>query len=116
CSRAAAASSSPAIRGSRGCWMCSATATATSRRPPPPLPPPPPRLPRPRPPPAAAAAAAPAPAVDEELLGGVAAAMALVKAHRTHGHLGARLDPLGSQPPGGPGPQAARLRHSSPPH
>ena len=33
------------------------------------------------------------------LLGGVAAAMALVKAHRTHGHLAARLDPLGSEPP-----------------
>ncbi|MBV8080927.1 MAG: multifunctional oxoglutarate decarboxylase/oxoglutarate dehydrogenase thiamine pyrophosphate-binding subunit/dihydrolipoyllysine-residue succinyltransferase subunit, partial [Actinobacteria bacterium] len=41
-------------------------------------------------------------AVDAELLGGVAAAMALVKAHRMHGHLAARLDPLGSQPPGDP--------------
>src|SRR5437773_245015 len=29
----------------------------------------------------------PAPAVDETLLGGVAAAMALVKAYRMHGHL-----------------------------
>ena len=37
-----------------------------------------------------------------ELLGGVAAAMALVKAHRTHGHLAARLDPLGSEPVGDP--------------
>nr|MDQ3823664.1 multifunctional oxoglutarate decarboxylase/oxoglutarate dehydrogenase thiamine pyrophosphate-binding subunit/dihydrolipoyllysine-residue succinyltransferase subunit [Actinomycetota bacterium] len=27
---------------------------------------------------------------------------ALVKAHRTHGHLAAQLDPLGSQPPGDP--------------
>jgi len=46
----------------------------------------------------------PAPAVtpDEQLLGGVAAAMALVKAHRMHGHLAARLDPLGSEPPGDP--------------
>ncbi|HEY8645539.1 MAG TPA: hypothetical protein VIL77_06660, partial [Gaiellaceae bacterium] len=35
---------------------------------------------------------------DAQLLGGVAAAMALVKAHRTHGHLAARLDPLGSEP------------------
>ncbi len=34
-------------------------------------------------------------AVDETLLGAVAAAMALVKAHRMHGHLAARLDPLG---------------------
>ena len=32
----------------------------------------------------------------------VAAAMALVKAHRTHGHLAAHLDPLGSQPVGDP--------------
>ncbi len=38
----------------------------------------------------------------DELLGGVAAAMALVKAHRTHGHLAARLDPLGSEPVGDP--------------
>ncbi len=40
--------------------------------------------------------------VDDTLLGGVAAAMALVKAHRTHGHLAARLDPLGSEPVGDP--------------
>jgi 2-oxoglutarate dehydrogenase E1 component len=54
-------------------------------------------------PPAPAAAPAPAPAaVDEELLGGVAAAMALVKAYRMHGHLAARLDPLGSEPLGDP--------------
>ncbi len=32
----------------------------------------------------------------------VAAAMALVKAHRTHGHLAANLDPLGSEPIGDP--------------
>jgi 2-oxoglutarate dehydrogenase E1 component len=44
---------------------------------------------------------APAP-VDDELLAGVAAAMALVKAHRTHGHLAARLDPLGAAPAGDP--------------
>jgi len=52
----------------------------------------------------AAAPAAPAaePAVDDTMLGGVAAAMSLVKAHRTHGHLAARLDPLGSDPPGEP--------------
>src|SRR5438876_2480938 len=41
-------------------------------------------------------------APDQELLGGVAAAMALVKAHRMHGYLAARLDPLGSEPPGDP--------------
>jgi 2-oxoglutarate dehydrogenase E1 component len=45
---------------------------------------------------------APAPARDDELLGGVAAAMALVKAYRTHGHLAAWLDPLGSEPVGDP--------------
>ena len=32
----------------------------------------------------------------------VAAAMALVKAHRHFGHMAARLDPLGSEPPGDP--------------
>ncbi|HKD33564.1 MAG TPA: 2-oxoglutarate dehydrogenase E1 component [Gaiellaceae bacterium] len=50
-----------------------------------------------------------APAVDEELLGGVAAAMALVKAIRTHGHLAARLDPLGSEPVGDPALEPERL-------
>jgi 2-oxoglutarate dehydrogenase E1 component len=54
----------------------------------------------PRPGPAAAPDAEPA--QDLELLGAVAAAMALVKAHRMHGHLAARLDPLGSEPPGDP--------------
>ena len=47
--------------------------------------------------------AAPAePALDAELLGGVAAGVALIKAHRTHGHLLAHLDPLGSEPVGDP--------------
>jgi 2-oxoglutarate dehydrogenase E1 component len=59
--------------------------------------------------PAAAPPAAP-PAVDEELLGGVAAAMALVKAIRTHGHLAARLDPLGSEPVGDPALEPERLQ------
>jgi 2-oxoglutarate dehydrogenase E1 component len=54
--------------------------------------------------------AAPAPAaIDELLLGGVAAAMALVKAYRMHGHLAARLDPLGSQPVGDPALEPERL-------
>ena len=39
----------------------------------------------------------------------VAAAMALVKAHRTHGHLAARLDPLGSAPEGDPALDPASL-------
>src|SRR6266508_1735805 len=57
-------------------------------------------------PPTAAPAAA---LVDDELLGGVAAAMSLVKAHRTHGHLAARIDPLGSEPPGDPALEPERL-------
>jgi 2-oxoglutarate decarboxylase len=60
--------------------------------------------------PAAAAAAARearagdrrAPVIDEELLQAVQAATSLLKAHRTHGHLAARLDPLGTEPEGDP--------------
>ncbi|HEV2291618.1 MAG TPA: multifunctional oxoglutarate decarboxylase/oxoglutarate dehydrogenase thiamine pyrophosphate-binding subunit/dihydrolipoyllysine-residue succinyltransferase subunit [Gemmatimonadales bacterium] len=61
---------------------------------------------------AAPAAAAPLPAVKAAplseapisagALAQVAAAMGLVKAFRTHGHLAARLDPLGSDPIGDP--------------
>ncbi len=47
--------------------------------------------------------------VDEMLLGGVAAAMALVKAYRMHGHLAAQLDPLGSEPIGDPALDESRL-------
>ena len=61
--------------------------------------------------PAPAPAEAPEPAVvvDEELIGGVAAAMALVKAFRMHGHLAAHLDPLGSEPTGDPALEPERL-------
>ncbi len=64
--------------------------------------------------PAAAAAAAAATAEEarraaephgapgEELLQAVQAATALLKAFRTHGHLAARLDPLGTEPEGDP--------------
>ncbi len=40
--------------------------------------------------------------IDVDLLRAVAAAASLVKAIRMHGHLGAHLDPLGSEPPGDP--------------
>ena len=39
---------------------------------------------------------------DQELLQGVQAATSLLKAYRTHGHLAARLDPLGREPKGDP--------------
>ena len=74
-------------------------------------PPPAPTAPPPAPP-VVAVAPAPPPvpqAVDETLLGGVAAAMALVKAYRMHGHLAARLDPLGSEPMGDPALDESRL-------
>jgi 2-oxoglutarate dehydrogenase E1 component len=66
--------------------------------------------PKPEPPAPAAAgaavaarpAAAPAEAPSEDLLKAVQAATSLLKAHRTHGHLAARLDPLGSEPEGDP--------------
>ncbi|MFN8215423.1 MAG: multifunctional oxoglutarate decarboxylase/oxoglutarate dehydrogenase thiamine pyrophosphate-binding subunit/dihydrolipoyllysine-residue succinyltransferase subunit [Solirubrobacterales bacterium] len=48
------------------------------------------------------AEAAPTGAVDEELLQAVQAATSLLKAYRTHGHLAAHLDPLGSEPKGDP--------------
>jgi multifunctional 2-oxoglutarate metabolism enzyme len=80
-------------------------------------------------PPAPAAAAAPAPAAaatqmatqpvpaqqagapGEELLEAVRAASTLVTRFRSHGHLAARLDPLGSEPEGEPGldPEAVGL-------
>ena len=40
--------------------------------------------------------------VDEDLMRAVQAAVSLLKAHRTHGHLAARLDPLGREPEGDP--------------
>jgi 2-oxoglutarate dehydrogenase E1 component len=43
-----------------------------------------------------------APTIDEELLQAVQAATSVLKAHRTHGHLAARLDPLGTEPEGDP--------------
>src|SRR5438067_4825926 len=52
--------------------------------------------------PAPAAAPGPAPPASEALLQAVQAATALLKAFRTHGHLAARLDPLGSEPEGDP--------------
>ncbi len=51
---------------------------------------------------AAPVAAPPAAAPDEEMLQAMQAATSLLKAHRTHGHLAARLDPLGRPPEGDP--------------
>ncbi len=57
-------------------------------------------------PPAQPAAAPPADAApvrpDERLLQAVQAATSLLKAHRTHGHLAAKLDPLGREPESDP--------------
>ncbi|HSR94958.1 MAG TPA: multifunctional oxoglutarate decarboxylase/oxoglutarate dehydrogenase thiamine pyrophosphate-binding subunit/dihydrolipoyllysine-residue succinyltransferase subunit [Solirubrobacterales bacterium] len=57
--------------------------------------------------------AAPQPATpgapDEELLGAVQAATSLLKGYRTHGHLAARLDPLGREPEGDPSIQPENL-------
>jgi 2-oxoglutarate dehydrogenase E1 component len=64
-----------------------------------------PAEPAPAPEPGPAARAEP----DEALLGAVAAATALVKAYRTHGHLAADLDPLGSEPVGDPALEAELL-------
>jgi multifunctional 2-oxoglutarate metabolism enzyme len=71
----------------------------------------------PPPAPAAAAAAtratadtpAAAPAQDEELMQAVQAATSLLKAHRTHGHLAAKLDPLGRESEGDPALDPAPL-------
>jgi multifunctional 2-oxoglutarate metabolism enzyme len=62
-------------------------------------------------------APAPAPAVERvtdeipsmELLQAVQAATSLLKAFRTHGHLSARLDPLGTEPKGDPALQPENL-------
>ena len=65
--------------------------------------------PAPAPPPAPAAPAPVPAAADDELVGGVAAAMALVKAFRMVGHLAAHLDPLGTEPAGDPALEPERL-------
>ena len=67
-----------------------------------PLPAPAPPAAVPAPAPAAAPAAPAEAAPSEELLQAVQAATSLIKAHRTHGHLAAKLDPLGSEPEGDP--------------
>jgi 2-oxoglutarate decarboxylase len=61
-------------------------------------------------PPLGAAAPPPTPGqADEELLGAVQAATSLLKGYRTHGHLAARLDPLGREPKGDPAIQPENL-------
>ncbi len=63
--------------------------------------------PAPTPTPAAPSSVLPAPGLDD--LKYVAAAYALVRAHRNFGHLAAHLDPLGSEPPGDPSLDSGRL-------
>jgi 2-oxoglutarate dehydrogenase E1 component len=61
-------------------------------------------------PPLGAAAPVPVPGQpDEELLQAVQAATSLLKGYRTHGHLSARLDPLGREPKGDPAIQPENL-------
>jgi 2-oxoglutarate dehydrogenase E1 component len=50
----------------------------------------------------AAPATEPVAAISHDMLYHTAAAMSLVRAHRTHGYLAARLDPLGTEPKGDP--------------
>src|SRR6185503_3894565 len=57
----------------------------------------------------AAAPAAPVERPSEEMLSHVQAATSLVKAHRMHGHLAARLDPLGSEPINDPALEPATI-------
>src|SRR5215217_6260460 len=57
----------------------------------------------------AATSPAAAPVADATLLQAVQAATSLVKAHRMHGHLAARLDPLGSEPVGDPALEPATV-------
>src|SRR4051812_27905322 len=61
-----------------------------------------PAAPAPVEPPTAAHAVVQEAPPSEQLLQAVQAATSLIKAHRTHGHLAARLDPLGSEPEGDP--------------
>ena len=50
----------------------------------------------------AASPTQPDPERDEKIMVAIQAATSLLKAHRTHGHLAAHLDPLGRQPEGDP--------------
>src|SRR5215510_10463101 len=72
-------------------------APAEAEAPPQPAPAP---VPEPEPAPVEAPPAGTEEVPDDVLIGGVAAAMALIKAIRTQGHLAANLDPLGSEPVG----------------
>ena len=51
-----------------------------------------------------------APPPERALLAAMQAATSLIKAHRTHGHLGAHLDPLGTPPIGDPAMEPATYR------
>ena len=62
-----------------------------------------------------AAVEEPSPRLEPELPSEVASAMALVDAIRSHGHLAAHLDPLGSEPPGDPALDETELAVPLPP-
>jgi 2-oxoglutarate dehydrogenase E1 component len=74
--------------------------------------PPAPTAPTEIPDPASAGAIVAEDPVEVELVAAVAAAMSLIKAYRMHGHLNARLDPLGSEPMGDPALDETRLEPS----
>ena len=102
----AAAVASPGVVDRDGNGQVASVPPPAPEPPPPepPLPepaPPPPPIPEP-PAPEPPEPAARAELADATLLAGVAAAMALVKAYRMHGHLAAHLDPLRSEPMGDP--------------
>jgi 2-oxoglutarate dehydrogenase E1 component len=69
----------------------------------------PPPVVEPPPPPAE-----PPPTAAPELLAAVATAAGLIDAYRSHGHLAARLDPLGSEPIGDPELDMSRLHPLTP--
>ncbi|MDA8067687.1 MAG: multifunctional oxoglutarate decarboxylase/oxoglutarate dehydrogenase thiamine pyrophosphate-binding subunit/dihydrolipoyllysine-residue succinyltransferase subunit [Actinomycetota bacterium] len=97
------------LQGSYGFYESVFSALAVSLPPLPARPAPASAAPATTPVAAAPAGAAAATAASEELLQAVQAATSVLKAHRTHGHLAARLDPLGRAPGGDPALDPANI-------